>query len=186
MNIIIKPIVVLNEKELIELFRFWSKGTQSEKHLLSETTSSLRKNILNAVAAYDKYEIVGAAGIFEARTKMKETILFNNKRVVELGSNYIQPEYRGKGLGTLLLKKRLEISLKKNWFTVSVTTNPAMQKIFTAIEGNPMDDLDAFKKLRAQLCLCTGSVHDINSCPFEKNAAWFFKKHDKDTKKCES
>ena len=158
-------------------FQRWAKGIEVEKHMVNETPEDLEKKSLEVVFAIrSDYEFIGASAIMPARTRNCGEIIHGNLQVVELGSNFIEPEFRNQGIGEKLLLRRLELSFKKKWFPVSVTTNPAMQHIFKKLGAVPMDDLAEFKKMRKELCICKQICESCLSCPLKENAGWFFPK----------
>lgn len=155
--------------------KWWAENTQGEKHMCSETVESLQDGLLGAIIALEEDSVVAAAGIFNARTKEREPIFFEEQLVVELGSNYVTPDYRSKGLGRVLLEKRIEFSQQNGWFPISVTTNPAMQSIFMKKGFISMDKDPLFSDLQKQLCLCPSVNPDCKLCPLAKNGGWVLK-----------
>lgn len=156
---------------------WWAEHTQKEKHMLSVTPESLKKELLVAtIILSENDEIIGAAGIVGGRNKKNREIIHRDRKVVELGSNVVDLDFRGNGLGKELILKRIEICKINNWFPVSVTTNPLVHKIFESINAVPMDDLEEYVLLRKQLCLFGASCKEkiCNSCPLNKKGGWIF------------
>ncbi len=154
---------------------WWVERTNNEKHMLPTTEESLLNELqAAAIVLTDDGNIIGAAGLVDARGKEKSVIYHEGQKVVELGSNIIHPDFRNKGLGTALVKKRLELSKSKEWFPVSVSSNPIMHKIFEKINAIPMDDKPNLATLRHQLCLCHTVTSDCNLCPLKQRGGWIF------------
>jgi predicted acetyltransferase len=171
-EVIYKKFSELSNEEKNIALSWWSHGTQVEKHMLNETPKSLKDSLLEGFIAYQNNKLVGAAGIFLARTKSGEKIYHNKKLVVELGSNYIKPSSRNNGVGNKLLISRIAFSKSKNWQAVSVTTNSQMQHIFKKIKATPMDNIAELEDLREKLCICKEVCSSCMSCPLQKEAAW--------------
>lgn len=169
-----KKYIKLNQSEKQKLLKWWSSGTVKEPHMITESPENLEDNLLEGVIVYENNKIIAASGIFPARTKSYKAIYHNNVLVVELGSNYVDPNYREKGIGGELLIMRLKICFKNNWFPVSVTTNKTMQHIFTNIGGSEMDDNPIFEKMRKDLCICKTINPDCKACPLQKKGGWVF------------
>lgn len=161
--------------ELESYLDWWIAATQREPHMVS-LDHSFKKELLHAVIALEQGEPVGAAAIVPARTALHEPIQFGPKMVVELGSNFVEPNFRRNGLARTFVEERIRVSREYNWFPVSVTTNQAVQSLFRNIGGKPLDeeDLLEFQDFKKKLCMCTGGPHVCNFCPFTKNAAWYF------------
>jgi hypothetical protein len=166
---------LLHENFIDNHLKWWALQTQSEVHMCTETVESLQKGLLAAIIALVHGEPVAAAGIFHARTKHHERIMFEGQPVVELGSNFVTPLYRVHGLGKKLIEKRIEISLSHNWFPVSVTTNPVVQRIFEQMGMIPMDSDEMYGYLQAHLCICLAESKSCRLCPHVKKGGWVLK-----------
>jgi predicted GNAT family N-acyltransferase len=129
-----------------EHLQWWTDQTKREKHMLKVTPESLERELLVAVLVFSDTNIVGAAAIVHARNKSNKEIYHDGKKTVELGSNIITATARNQGLGQLLIKTRLEVCAQRNWFPVSVTTNPIIQEIFRKMSASPMDKHPQLKK----------------------------------------
>lgn len=174
MNYQYRVLDQLPEDELIRVLDWWAAGTQVEAHMVTETPESLQASLLDAVFAYDRTEIVGAAGIFPARTSSGLDLYHTGMQVAELGSNYIHPEHRNHGIGECLLKMRLEMARQNNFFPVSVTSNKAMVHIFEKLGATPMDDKKDLADIRKQLCICKVMSSTCMACPNRPRSAWYF------------
>ncbi len=152
---------------------WWILATQREPHMVS-LDQSFKSDLLHAVIALHKGRPVGAAAIVPARTATHELISFRLKMVVELGSNFVEPDFRRNGLARIFVEERIRIAREKGWFPVSVTTNSAVQDLFMKIGGRPMDNQEELSELRKQLCMCPKGPCVCNFCPFEEKAAWYF------------
>lgn len=171
MTYTIKKISNLSIDQRNAVLQKWSNGLCTEKHTLNETAIDLYNNLHIGVALFYDNAFLGAAGIFPARNTNNKTIHYSDKKVLELGSIFIEKKLRGKSLGRKLVEATLqEIDFKK-YFVVAVTTNPAMQKVFEKTAGYIMTE----QKLNKQLCLCSQDSHDPLSCPLEQDASWYFK-----------
>ncbi len=161
--------------ELESYLSWWIAATQREPHMVS-LDESFRVDLLHAVIAIEDGRPIGAAAIVPARTALHEPIQFGPKMVVELGSNFVEPDFRRNGLARAFVEERIRVSREYNWFPVSVTTNPAVQSLFRNIGGKPIDeeDLLEFQDLKKKLCMCQNGPGQCNFCPFTKNAAWYF------------
>ncbi len=153
---------------------WWAQQTQSEKHMVDETHDSLAEKLIEAFLVLSNEKIVAASGIFPARTKEQKDVFFEEKRVVELGSNVVSHEWRNHGIAKILVQKRLEASILNNWFPVSVTTNPSMQNILRKCGGVPMDEDSRFRELRSILCICHSYNPECTACPLQMNGGWVF------------
>lgn len=163
-----------SDSSLEDYFQWWTEQTKSEPHMLDETPESLKETLLIGLLAFEKNRLVAASGIFPARTKTGEHLSCNGKLLVELGSNVVELSHRGSGIGTEMTRRRLDISRKKDWATVSVTTNPIIHHIFKSIGGIVMNGQVEFKKIREDLCLCNSRNEQCKICPLKERACWIF------------
>ncbi|MCD8494518.1 MAG: GNAT family N-acetyltransferase [Candidatus Pacebacteria bacterium] len=175
---IFKLLSSLDDNERSRVLSFWAAGTECEEHMITETPASLQENLLEGFIAYtENGDLVGCAGIFPARTKYSVKIIFASKDVVELGSNYIEPAHRNRGLGKQLLIQRIAYCRQRNYFIVSVTLNPAMQHIFcsSSAGAHSMDNQpEYYQQLKQDLCVCREVSDACRSCPLQKNGGWVF------------
>jgi GNAT superfamily N-acetyltransferase len=159
-----------------KLWSWWAAGTKKEPHMLTMTEADLQKAHASIFVLGDDSEPVAAAAIFPARNKEEKEIYFNDKLVVELGSNYIAPEFRNNGLGKDLVIRRVQVAYENGWLPVSVTTNPAMHKIFRDLGAEVMDNNPIYRELRHQLCLCKEENNDdCKLCPLKPSGGWLLK-----------
>lgn len=160
--------------EIDQTFTWWSKHISTEPHMVHESADGL-KHSLATVVAYDQQEIVAAAGIFPARTRSGESLFHGGKQVVELGSNVVLAEYRHQGIGTHLIRERLEIArTNDSWLPVSVTTNPTIHSLFRKLAGQPMRNDSDLDGIREALCFCPVISADCLVCSLHPEAAWYF------------
>ena len=163
------------DRNLLQYLPWWVKNINQEKHMLSVTEESLRKELLIAVIAFsENREVIAIAGIVNGRNKEEKEMTFNDKKVVEIGSNFVTPSFRNQGIGSKLVSERLQICKEKNWFPVSITTNPAMIRIFSKLNARSMEDDQQYYCLRRELCICHHFSSDCNVCPLQKNGGWVF------------
>ncbi len=159
--------------DLSTFLPWWREATNREPHLVP-LDASFEQNLLFAIIATNSTpEPIGAAAIMEARTKDNVGIIFQDKKVVELGSNFVENSHRGNGLAKTFLLKRLELCLKNDWFPVSVTTNLIVKHMFESIGAQVMSD-PSYKELVHMLCMCKNGPKACNFCPYEDKAAWYF------------
>lgn len=161
--------------EIENYLGWWITATHKEPHMVS-LDENFRQDLLHGVIAIEHGRPIGAAAIVPARTILQESITLGPQVVVELGSNFVEPDFRRQGLAKIFVEERVKIARERNWFPVSVTTNPAVQGLFRKIGGKPIDEeeLEEFNLLTKKLCMCQGGPHKCNFCPFAKNAAWYF------------
>lgn len=103
----------------------------------------------------------------------KEPFL-NGSRVVELGTNFVLPEYRNKGIGTKLIEERLRYAKEKKWIPVSISSNEFMHKAFIRLKGILMENNPIYFDLRETLCLRCRDKEGCKCCPCKKRCAWLF------------
>jgi N-acetylglutamate synthase-like GNAT family acetyltransferase len=169
-----KKYTKLNPHEKKILLEWWGSETTKEPHMITESPENLEANLIEGVIVYKNNKIIAASGIFPARTKSHQEIYHNNFFVVELGSNYVDPNDREKGIGKQLLVMRLKICSKNKWFPVSVTTNKTMQHIFKTNGGIDMDNKPIFEKIRKDLCICKIISPECKACPLQEKGGWVF------------
>jgi len=175
-NIEIVSIDDKNDRKLYEYLPWWVESINKEKKMLQTTEESLLSELLVATFAVSSEtgDVVAAAGIVNARNKHNTEIVWNNKKVIEIGSNFVSPDFRNQGIGRRLVERRLELCKERGWIPVSVTTNPAMLRIFSKFNAVPMDGIEEYKKLREDLCLCAVVSCDCSFCPLHPQAGWIF------------
>ncbi len=173
-DLLISSIFTSTDEGIEQYLPWWVRQTQEEPHMLPVTAESLRKELLIALVLHDDTGPVGAAAIVHARNKENTEIFFEGRKVVELGSNIIDPSMRNQGLGKDLVVQRLAICKERDWFPVSVTTNPAVHAIFRKLNAKPMDLDPRYNQLRSQLCLCSHSNSECKTCPLQQNGGWVF------------
>ncbi len=152
---------------------WWITATQKEKHMVS-LSDDFKTQILYAVIAVHQGQPIGAAAIVPARTFQNDLIQFNSRLVVELGSNYVEPNFRRQGLAKIFVETRINFAKLNNWFAVSVTTNPNVQDLFIKVGGKPINEEEEFIDLKKHLCMCRNGPNKCDFCPFTQNAAWYF------------
>ena len=162
------------DEEILSLLEWWAEMTSKEKHMVTETPESLEKNVLASVFAFVDGKVIGASGIFYARTKKNEKLHHDGMPVVELGSNIIDSLYRRNGIGQTLINKRLDICKNERWFPVSISSNPAIHEIFRKLNATPMDNHVLFEKMRDPLCICEEVNDSCNFCPKKEKTGWVF------------
>ncbi len=163
--------LIFNEKLL-----WWSEKTEQEKHMLTLSMEEIKSTLLMATFAFDEGYLIGAAGIFLPRTWNQSEPYFKGRKVVEIGTNFVLPEYRNQGIGTQLIEERLIFAKKQNWVPVSISSNEIVQKAFVRLGGSLMeDDPEHYADLIDQLCLrCTTKKDECSCCPLAANCAWIF------------
>lgn len=157
-----------------EHLEWWIKSTQQEPHMISLEKESFLQDLLIGIVLLEKEQPIAAAGILKVLDKEKKEIYLYQKKVVELGSNFVALEKRGQHIARLLINKRLEVCKNKNFFPVSVTTNPIIQKIFPQIGATNINGQIEFANLKRDLCICKNPKSDCKICPFQENACWYF------------
>ncbi len=161
--------------ETHSLFRWWSEKTFTEKHMLPLSMDEMKETLLMAIFAFsDNGSQIAAAGIFLPRTGDKSEPRLKGRRVVELGTNFVDPEHRGHHIGSLLINERLRHSHEKNWLPVSISSNPVVQKAFRSVQGVLMEENDEYGELRELLCLRCEEKDDCKLCPRFSGCAWIF------------
>ncbi len=153
-------------------FRWWSDRMRDEPHMCKESVATLKEGLHAAVMLFHEGKPVAAAGIFNARTADKKDLFFNGMQVVELGSNYVLPEYRHHGLGAKLIAERLLVCAERNLFPISVTTNPRVQGIFKQAQAIAMDTHEQYADMQQKLCLCTKVNAGCKICPMQREGGW--------------
>lgn len=156
---------------------WWSEMTKQEKHMLTLTIDEIKDTLLMAVfASNDDSKLIAAAGIFQPRTWSKSQPYYNGKKVVEIGTNYVLPEYRNQGIGTQLIEERLAFAKKQDWVAVSISSNQIVQKAFVNLNGSLMENDPECSDLIDLLCLrCKDNREDCSCCPIVPNCGWIFK-----------
>lgn len=165
-----------NRNALEHYFQWWAGKTIHEKHMFPKTAEELKREALIAVfVVMPECGVIAAAGIFPVKGKEVSAALFDGKRVVELGSNYISPEWRQQGIGTTLLIERIRLANENGWCPTSVTTNPVMRHVFREVGGIDMDSSACYSRLKDLLCVCSEMERiACRCCSFTKSAAWIF------------
>ena len=160
-----------------ENFSWWSDKTTEEKHMLSLSVRDIQETLLVGIFVFNgKADPIAGAGIFKPRTWDGKEPHFNDHQVVELGTNYVLPEYRNQGIGTHLIGERLKYAKEKEWVSVSISSNEIMHRAFSKFNCFIMDE-DAGKHghLMEHLCLrCKTDRETCKCCPFAEKSAWIF------------
>ena len=163
------------DRRLSQYLSWWVKNINQEKHMLSVTEESLKKELLAAAIAFsENEEVIAISGIVNGRNKEEKEMIFDNKKVVEIGSNFVSPPFRNRGIGSKLVLERLQVCKEKNWFPVSITTNPVMLRIFHKLNAKSMESDPQYDCLRQELCICHHFSSDCRVCPLQKNGGWVF------------
>lgn len=156
---------------------WWSERTREESHMLTLSIEDIKSTLLMAVFAYNSEDnaLIAAGGIFLPRTHNQSEPYFDNKKVVEIGTNFVLPKYRMQGIGKQLIDIRLNYAKSNNWVPVSISSNPVVQNIFTKINGILMENDEKYAELRELLCLkrCKNGSF-CNACPLVPNCGWIF------------
>lgn len=177
MEIILEVSHAAGDKNALEHhFQWWAEKTVHEKHMFPKTPEELKREALIAVFCFvPGAGLVAAAGIFPVKGKAGLPARHRGKRVVELGSNYISPDWRRQGIGTRLLAERIRLAKENGWCPTSVTTNPVMRRAFSALGGIDMDSSACYSGLKDLLCVCSETERPVcRCCSFTASAAWIF------------
>lgn len=156
---------------------WWSKQTENEKHMLTLSLNDIKETLLMVVFAFNENrKLIAAAGIFLPRTWNNSRPIVNGWKVVEIGTNYVLPEYRRQGIGKKLIQERLDYAKYKDWFPVSISSNKTVQKMFSQVGGSLMEKDEKYLELRDSLCLkfkCKDK-QPCDCCPLIPNCGWIF------------
>lgn len=158
--------------------KWWSNKTFKEQRMLTKSVKFFNDNLIYAIFAFDdEGEIVGAAGLIPCLNRHKEKMYFENKLVVELASNYVDPNYRDHHIATEFVIKRLSFCKENNLFPVSVTGNSQIKTIFSHV-ALQMKDFPQYHHIYKEVRVCDCTEDEKPSCkvcPLKEKAIWIFK-----------
>jgi len=170
----------LDNSKLMYVLNLLSCATKEDKNtfLLPREVNFYLKHSLCIVFALSNNDLMGAASVISCLdNRTNEKMWIGSKLVVELGSNYVDPNYRGKGLAKEFVNTRLNFCKTKNHFAVSVTSNSTMKKIFDEIGGTQMDKypeyVDLCSRIRTCNCPKNQKLHDLD-CKMLDKEVWMF------------
>jgi GNAT superfamily N-acetyltransferase len=149
--------------------------------MLARTVDFYLKNLLYVVFAFDWETVVGAACIVRClHNKNGEEMKDKESRlVVELGSNYVDPKYRGQGIAKEFVNQRLCYCNPSVHFPVSVTSNVTIQKFFVENGGVLMNSYPKYQNLCSNIRSCDCSknrtTHEEN-CFLKGKDVWMFER----------
>ena len=144
------------------LLPWWSRMTIEDELLLDKTVQELQKNCLFAIFGFHNNKVVAASGVFSFNNLPHENftcdnLLWRGQKVVELGSCYVDKDYRKQHIATSFVEIRLEFVKKHEFFAFCVTRNKVMHKINTLIATH-IEDLGSsfmpFRRLVRRDCHC--------------------------------
>lgn len=158
--------------------KWWSNITFKEPRMLTKSVKFLRENLVYAIFAFnDENELIGSAGLIPCLNRHKEKMYYEDKLVVELASNFVDPDYRDQHIATKFVTERLSFCKENNLFPVSVTGNSQIQTIFYHV-GLPMKDFHQYHHIykEVRVCECTDNEKpSCKVCPLKEKAIWIFK-----------
>lgn len=158
-----------------------SDATKSDEntYLVPREVDFYLKNLLCVVFAFDRENFVGAACVIRCldNRTYEELWVGESRLVVELGSNYVHPDYRGNNIGRDFMTMRLDYCKHKNYFPVSVTSNKIVQNYFEQLGGVPMKEYSEYKDLcsRIRTCNCPkGQSYHNQDCDLLDKEVYMF------------
>ncbi len=165
------------DAELRSYLSWWAYQTTQERRMLDRTPEFFYENLVFAVFAFDEEELVGAAGLIYPLDKDGGKITWQNKIIIELGSNFVLPKYREMHIAKTFTLIRLDFVQGKDFFPISVTGNIAMQKVFEGI-AKPVEDLgEELQSLKGLIrdCNCQENEKPLcKVCPLADKVVWVF------------
>jgi GNAT superfamily N-acetyltransferase len=160
--------------DIKEYLKWWSDHTKIEQRMLDRSVAFFRKNLLFAVFAFHGEKLIGAAGVIPCLDRHgKKMQCIHDALVVELVSNFIDPDYRDRHIGRELVLQRLKFIKENNYFPVSVTGSIIMQKIFSDIAVT-MDTFPKYNHIRKEVRVCECDNKPCGICPLKDKAIWVF------------
>lgn len=171
----------LDDLKLMYVLNLLSSATKEEENifLLPREVDFYLTNSLCLVYAFSNNDFVGAACVIRCldNRTIEEMFVEESRLVVELGSNYVLPRYRGKHIGKKFIIERLKYCESKNYFPVSVTSNSTIKKIFEKVGGVLMNKypkyLDLCSRIRTCYCPKDQKIHN-SDCKMLNKEVWMF------------
>lgn len=166
------------DSKLDEYLEWWSDKTYGEPKMLEKSVDFFKKNLLYAAFAFHDNVLVGACGLIPCLGN--SNLFLEDKHVVELASNYVDPLFRNRDIATKFVEMRLDYCKVRNYFPVSVTANAYIQKIFTQ-RGLIMTKHKEYDHIYQQVRYCHCSEKSKFSCrfcslnPLRNKAVWIFR-----------
>ncbi|HUD11221.1 MAG TPA: GNAT family N-acetyltransferase [Candidatus Saccharimonadia bacterium] len=155
------------------LLHTWSAITQTNHSLVSETPESLARNARFTVVAFDGETPIGFAGLMAAHTSEGHGLEWDGRSVIELGSAWVHPEYRKRGIWHRLLSDRLTHARGQQWLTVCVSSIPDIVHGITKM-GAVQIDAETHTGLLKALCMSCAEANSCVFCPLSPGTAWRF------------
>ena len=154
---------------------WWSNGLMSEPHTTPYTPQELKDAPLTCavVVMLNNEKPIAAARLTPARTRSQEPLMHAGKEVLELGSNYVDPNFRNQTIGRRLIEERLRYVHDHPGYLVVVTTsNPIIEQILLELGAKKADSV--YADIKQALCLCPEGSH-YSYCSFsETGNLWVF------------
>ena len=170
----------LDDSKLMNAMTLLSQATKDENNpfLVPREVDFYLKSSLCIAYIYLNNNFAGASSVISCLDNMTGNKMWvGSKLVVELGSNFVDPDYRGQGIAKEFVKRRLVYCAANNYFAVSVTSNKIMKKIFTELGGVRMDKYPEYADLcsRVRTCNCPkGQEIHNQDCKMLDKEVWMF------------
>ena len=166
--------VFTGDQNLDYYLEWWAEKTKHEDRMLTRTPEFFKENLIYASFVFAGSQIIGAAGLIPCLNRNKEHMYYQDKLVVEFGSNFVLPEFQRRHIGRELILKRLEFSKANNYFPVSVTGHIAIKKDFQFVGGQEMEKFPEFDVIRNEVRVCECESKHCLICPLAGKAIWVF------------
>lgn len=131
-----------------------------------------------AVDAHSQHIVGGAVVYRGAGMDKKNWLKWDNKLIVELGTNYVSPLYRTQHLASKFVEARLAYTREMNFFPVSITQELAMQKVLGAYAEPIEVHGEKYLPLKAMMrdCACTEAEKPhCKTCLLANRVMWVYK-----------
>lgn len=163
----------------------WLSRKTFHSHMVFRTAASIKNNFICATVAYIEEKPVGAAGMIPLLDENGEYVYLHDKLVVEFCSNFVHTLHRGKGMARQFIKMREAFAEANDFFSISVTRQHDVVKIFKKLGWVSMDEYPEYSELleKVRHCGCL-SPHNktfigerCDVCPLLGRIVWIKKPH---------
>lgn len=181
MKIIYETNLTLSSQVLGKCYQWLSSHTKNERFLRRKSSEEIKTESLFSVWAFNKEngELAGGAIVYYGYGMDKKSWLkWDDRNIVELGSNFVLPKYEARGIAKTFVEKRLQYVREQNFFPVSVTENMVMQHVLNKF-ASPIEEFgEQYLLLRAIMrdCKCDDVEKvDCKICLLANRVMWVFR-----------
>lgn len=161
-----------------KFLEWWSSKTHHE-HLLCRTSAFFRNNLICAFKASIGHQFIGAAGMIPSLNRKNKPMKFEGYPIVEFCSNFVEKDFRRKGVGETGILYRMEEADKNNYLPIIVTRHPRIIDIISGLGWEEMNRFRKYDEIRSEIRDCTCEKQDksfigerCEVCPLLGKSIW--------------